>query len=157
MARVGVIGEPLAELSFGSDGSLRLGLGGDVANVAVRLARGGADVALHTALGTDALSERVGSRLREERVELVGPMLVGERVGIYLVANDDVDRSFTYWRDGSAAARYLRDETEQILAAIDDPDVVHLSGITLALLGANGRSLLHRSLARVRAAGAFVV
>ena len=53
--------------------------------------------------------------------------------------------------------RYLRDRIEQILAAIDDLDVVHLSGITLSMLDANGRSLLHRGLVRVRAGGVFVV
>ena len=158
MGRVCVIGEPLAELSFGPDGTLRLGVGGDAANVAVRLARGGCEVSLHSALGTDALSERVAVRLREEGVQLAGPALDGERVGIYLVATGDGgERSFTYWRDGSAASRYLRGGTEQLLAAIGEADVVHVSGITLALVGRSGRAILRRGIARVRAAGTFVV
>jgi 2-dehydro-3-deoxygluconokinase len=158
MPRVSLIGEPLVELSFRSDGALRLGLGGDVANVAVRLARGGCDVALHTALGTDVMSDTVAARLRNEGVSIVGPRLEGERVGIYLVATDALgERSFTYWRDGSAAAGYLSSETQRIFSAIGDARVVHLSGITLALLGPNRRSMLPDMLARVREAGAFVV
>jgi 2-dehydro-3-deoxygluconokinase len=158
MGRVCVIGEPLAELSFGSDGALRLGLGGDAANVAVRLARVGCEVSLHTALGTDALSERIARRFREEGVELAGPILVGERVGIYLVATDaSGDRSFTYWRDGSAAFRYLHDQTQQLLAEVGEVDVIHLSGITLALVGQRGRETLLARIARLRAAGTFVV
>jgi 2-dehydro-3-deoxygluconokinase len=154
---VSVVGEPLAELTFGSDGTLRVGLGGDAANVAARLARGGADARLHSAIGGDALSRLVGRRLREERVELVGPSLDGERVGIYLVATDAAgDRSFTYWRDGSAASWYLAHETAEVVASFGRPDVLHVSGITLALLGSKGRSVLRDGVAAARANGTFV-
>jgi 2-dehydro-3-deoxygluconokinase len=157
MVRVCVIGEPLAELSFDSAGSLRLGLGGDAANVAVRLARGRADVSLQTALGDDGLSSWLASRLRAERVELVGPTVADGRAGIYLIATDGAERSFTYWRDGSAASRFFRDRPGEVVGAIRRADVVHLSGITLALLDEGGRAILRDALPGVRERRTFVV
>ena len=155
MTQVAVIGEPLAELVFAPDGALRLGLGGDAANVAVALARGGCDVALHTAFGADVLSDMVAARLHGGGVQVAGPRLAGQSVGIYLVGTDEEgERSFTYWRDGSAASRYLADGIEQIVEAIGSSDVIVFSGITLALLRRDGRSILRDGLASARA---FVV
>lgn len=158
MTTVVCIGEALAELSFIGEGSLRVALGGDVANVAVRLRRARPDFAvrLSTAIGDDPFSGSVADRLRDEGVELVGPISAGQRIGIYLVQTDpEGERRFTYWREGSAAARHLGDG--RVALGSGHIDGVHVSGITLALLGELGRDRLREELTELRAAGTYVL
>jgi 2-dehydro-3-deoxygluconokinase len=157
---VSCVGEPLAELRFEDRDIVRVGLGGDVANVAVGLRRLDAslDVRLHASVGDDPLSDLVVERLRAEGVTLAGPRIAGGRVGVYLVrVGPDGERTFTYWRDGSASSVRLGTKPEAVVEELQGSDVLMFSGITLALLGAHGRDVLRDALVRARRGGAFVV
>src|SRR6185312_8249244 len=57
--RVVCIGEAMIEFVRGGDGRFGIASGGDTFNVAVYLARAGADAALATALGDDPYSDAV--------------------------------------------------------------------------------------------------
>jgi 2-dehydro-3-deoxygluconokinase len=77
------------------------------------------------------------------------------RMGLYVIELDGVERSFHYWRDSSAARR-LADDAEQLAQALEGVGLVHLSGITLAILPPEAREVLFAALAGVRRRGAVV-
>lgn len=74
-------------------------------------------------------------------------------VGLYAIQLKDGERSFSYWRDTSAA-RTLADDAEPLASALPGAAAVHVSGITLAILPPAGRDRLISALA---ASGAGVL
>jgi 2-dehydro-3-deoxygluconokinase len=157
MTRVACIGECMVELKQAEGGLFSRGYGGDTLNTAVYLARLGAGVDYITALGDDTLS---GEMVAGWAAEGVGTSRVsrlpGKLPGLYMIETDDRgERRFFHWRE-SAAARSLMDlpETDAILDALADYDVVYLSAITLSLYNADGRTRLFAGIKRAREAGA---
>ena len=75
------------------------------------------------------------------------------RMGLYLIELDGVERSFHYWREASAA-RHLADDPVALERALAGADLIHLSGITLAILPPPARETLFAVLAHARAKGA---
>ena len=104
MARIVCIGEAMLELARRGDG-WSLGYGGDTLNTAIHLARLGHDVAYLTALGGDPFSQDMKARWAAEGLDtslvLTHPT---RQAGLYAIDTDEAgERSFTYWRDASAA------------------------------------------------------
>src|SRR5690606_9193773 len=77
-------------------------------------------------------------------------------IGLYLIALDHGERSFSYWRE-SSAARGLADDPAALAAALAGARIALLSGITLAILPEAGRRTLLAALGAARAAGVQVV
>lgn len=76
--------------------------------------------------------------------------------GIYgITLAEDGERSFTYWRDASAARR-LADDPAALAAACRDRDLIYFSGITLAILEPAGRRTLLDVLAEARRGGTTI-
>ena len=160
--RIACIGECMVELTLGSeDGSgSRVGFAGDTFNAAVYLKRGApeAEVAYVTALGTDPLSERMIALFRAEGLET---SLVERRAdrapGLYAISLDAAgERSFTYWRDSSAARTLFLPPAEVTPERLGRFDLVYLSAITLAVLAPEARAALAAFLAGFRARGGRV-
>lgn len=76
-------------------------------------------------------------------------------MGLYLIELDGVERSFHYWRD-TAAARGLAADASVLQRAFAGAGLIHLSGITLAILPAADRETLFSALLTARAGGARV-
>jgi 2-dehydro-3-deoxygluconokinase len=76
-------------------------------------------------------------------------------MGLYLIEPDGAERSFHYWRDASAA-RKLADDPAVLETGLKGAGLVHLSGITLAILADPARETLFGAVAAARAAGAVV-
>jgi len=76
-------------------------------------------------------------------------------VGLYLISLDQGERSFTYWRNQSAA-RLLGADRSALERAVEGMDLIYISGITLAILDDAGRATLLDVLRHARAAGATV-
>jgi 2-dehydro-3-deoxygluconokinase len=76
-------------------------------------------------------------------------------MGLYLIELTGVERSFHYWRDTSAA-RGLADDPAALAQALKGVGLVHLSGITLAILPPPARETLFQALASHRAQGGLV-
>jgi hypothetical protein len=76
-------------------------------------------------------------------------------MGLYLIELDGVERSFHYWRESSAARR-LADDPAALAEALRGAGLIHLSGISLAILPAGARETLFRALAEARSSGAVV-
>jgi 2-dehydro-3-deoxygluconokinase len=159
-ATVASIGECMVELSPRPGGLFGMGFGGDTLNTAVYLARLGVATDYLTALGDDDYSE---SMLESWRAEGVGtglvPRLPGRLPGLYVIESDDRgERRFFYWRDRAPARElFALPQTAGILAALEQRDVVYLSGISLSLYGEEGRATLFHGLDRAREAGTRVV
>lgn len=153
MTTVACIGECMIELSQGAGTQLTRSYGGDTLNTAIYLARLGVGVDYVTALGDDPFSDEMVAGWKEEGVGAGRVLRVkGKLPGLYAIrTNEAGERSFYYWRE-SAAARMLLDlpQSDDLLAALADYEMVYLSGITLSLYSADSREHLLDALNKAR-------
>ncbi|MYL98527.1 sugar kinase [Novosphingobium sp. FGD1] len=158
MARVVCLGEAMVELSAAS-GAWNVGFGGDTLNTAVHLARAGHDVAYMTALGPDPFSTSLRDSWAQEGIDTSLVLTHPERhAGLYAITTDARgERSFTYWREASAArALFEIDGVEAAAAIAERADLLCFSLISLAILPPQGREALLRLARRVRECGGRV-
>ncbi|KAA8696319.1 sugar kinase [Pseudomonas proteolytica] len=161
--RIALIGECMIELQHRADGSLHQSFGGDTLNTAVYLRRElGADSTVDyvTALGDDSFSDAMCAQWASEGLGLQRVQrLPGRLPGLYCIQTDaNGERKFLYWRNEAAVRDcFTTPGAEPILAALPGYDVLYLSGITLAVLGAVGRTRLLAVLVEARQRGARVV
>ncbi|MEG2391434.1 MAG: sugar kinase, partial [Pseudomonas sp.] len=85
--------------------------------------------------------------------------LPGRLPGLYCIQTDaNGERRFLYWRNEAAVRDcFTTAAAEPILAALPDYDVLYFSGITLAVLGAQGRERLIQTLIDARQRDARIV
>ncbi|HEX8058825.1 MAG TPA: sugar kinase [Novosphingobium sp.] len=144
MARIVCIGEGMIELSR-READWKLGYGGDTLNTAIHLARAGHDVAYLTALGADPFSAELQRQWRAEGID-TGLILTHptRQTGLYAITTDAAgERSFTYWRDTSAAREMFALETTQTaLDEVESTDLLYFSLISLAIVPPAGRQRL---------------
>ncbi|RYI11701.1 MAG: sugar kinase [Acetobacteraceae bacterium] len=159
MKRFVSVGECMVELAPSGD-SWHVSIAGDTFNTAwyVRaLLPDSWEVAYLTSLGADPFSERALQVMRENGIatDLV-QRHPSRSIGLYAITLKDGERSFAYWRDTSAA-RTLADDQTLVDHALQRADVIHVSGITLAILPPEGRVRLISALSQARARGATTV
>ncbi|HEX8055808.1 MAG TPA: sugar kinase [Novosphingobium sp.] len=144
MARIVCIGEGMLELSR-READWKLGYGGDTLNTAIHLARAGHDVAYLTALGADPFSAELKERWRAEGID-TGLILTHptRQAGLYAITTDAAgERSFTYWRDTSAAREmFALEATQSVLHKAENAELLYFSLISLAILPPAGRRRL---------------
>lgn len=158
MARIVCCGEGMLELAR-TGGGWNLGYGGDTLNTAIHLARQGHRVGYLTALGTDPFSAELKERWAGEGLDLSLILTHPRRVaGLYAITTDDRgERSFTYWRETSAAREmFAVGPFEDLAAAVENADLFCFSLITLAILPREHWPLLLELAARIRARGGKV-
>lgn len=164
MKHIAIVGECMIELNGKPFGAMHQTFGGDTLNAAVYLRRGceantnpdDIKVSYVTALGTDPISSGMLSRWQEEGVATELVLRDPTRTpGLYLIQLDDQgERTFLYWRNQSAA-RYLLQHPDfsRIKQALNQVDMVFLSGITLAILPDEDRIALLNLLVELKAKG----
>lgn len=155
------VGEVMIELVHEDEHLLRLGVAGDTYNTAVHLARAAPSsvaVSYLTALGDDPYSDTARATAAQEGVEILGPRVEGRSIGLYLVrTDDDGERSFTYHRSGSAATTMFDGGWQPVHDEhVTGAHLVHLSAISLQILGPDQRRRLRELLVRARAGGTQV-
>jgi 2-dehydro-3-deoxygluconokinase len=161
--RIALIGECMIELQQHADGSLHQSFGGDTLNTAVYLARllgSRAQVDYVTALGDDSFSDAMCRQWAAEGIGLDQVQrLPGRLPGLYCIQTDgNGERRFLYWRNEAAVRDcFTTAAAEPILKALPKYDVLYFSGITLAVLGEQGRARLLQVLSEARSRGAKVV
>ena len=156
------LGEAMIEVSFDDvmSRTATVGVAGDVLNTAYYLrlfADPGVEVRFSTALGNDPYSKRV-LKFAEESNLLTDATVtrVDKTVGLYAISTDPSgERSFTYWREVSAA-RTMMDDTA-LVELLGRPDALFVSGITIAILPESGRKLLLDWIKIYRVDGGLVV
>lgn len=113
-------------------------------------------VAYVTRLGLDPFSTRALGFMAENGIDTTEISRHPSRhIGLYAISLHEGERSFTYWRETSAA-RTLHDAAPQIEAAIARAGALHVSGITLAILPPEARAWLVAQMAKARVRGALV-
>lgn len=141
----------MTELS-GTGELRRVSYGGDTLNTAIHLARRGCDVAYLTALGRDPFSEGMRAAWVAEGLDTSLVLDHPTRTsGLYAISTDaEGERSFTYWRDNSAARDlFSLPGINAALAEAEKADLVVYSLITLAILPEAARTRLLALNARV--------
>ena len=153
------LGECMIELSGGGKNIWRQGFAGDVFNTLwyARAALGPEwRVQFHTGVGTDPISDELLAFAAAAGIDLSSAPRIADRVlGLYAIHLRDGERSFSYWRDASAARKMLANP-DLARAAIAGADLVYLSGITMAILPRTDADLLIDLLAEARAQGKVV-
>ncbi len=153
------IGECMAELApAGAPDTFRLGFAGDTFNTAwyLRALCPDAWVGYFSRVGQDSLSGRMLDMMSGAGIDTSHVARSPERsVGLYLISLDAGERSFSYWREASAA-RLLADDPARLDRAMGGATLIYFSGITLAILGAKGRKTLLDALTRARSNGRTV-
>jgi 2-dehydro-3-deoxygluconokinase len=156
---IAAIGECMLELS-GQDGDRwRLGYAGDTFNTlwALRALSGGErDIDYVSAFGDDPFSNEQIAFLDKNGVGIArSPIIAGARPGLYAITLTGAERSFTYWR-ADAAARQLARDPAALAASLENRELIYFSGITLAILTAEARSTLLKSLEVARGHGSRI-
>lgn len=157
--RIVGVGEAMVEFAPVGDHLFRCGFAGDTLNTCWHMAQllaGRASVGYVTRVGVDPFSNQLVDFIAASGVDVshIGrdPL---RTVGLYVISLAAGERSFSYWRDSSAARR-LADDAGALDAALDGCALIHVSGITLAIIGETGRRNLGRALQRGRENGAVV-
>jgi 2-dehydro-3-deoxygluconokinase len=153
------VGEAMVEFAPVAGGLYAQGFAGDTLNTCWylrRLCPEATRVGYLTRVGADALSDRLIAFLAAAGLDARAVSRDPERtLGLYLITLEGAERSFSYWRDRSAARR-LADDPARLDEALSDAGLIHVSGITLAIIEAAGRANLLAALRRARARGARV-
>lgn len=157
--RVVAVGEAMVEMAPVGNGHYQRGFAGDTFNTAWHMAqalRERAAVGFVTRVGMDRISDAFVDGLAADGLDVSAVGRDAQRgMGLYLIELDGVERSFHYWRNTSAA-RGLAADPGFLARAFADAGLIHLSGITLAILPAEDRENLFAALANARAGGARV-
>lgn len=156
--RVVSVGECMVELSGAGQGLWRQGFAGDTFNTAwylrARLPQS-ARVDYLTCVGQDAISQAMLDFIEGAGIGTGTVTRHPTRApGLYMIDLRDGERSFTYWRDASAA-RCLADDEDHLARSFFGADLIYFSGITLAILTPDRRRALLAALAAADARVAF--
>jgi len=164
MNQITLMGECMVE--FGSAAQpkhYKQGFAGDVFNTAIYIKRCMADkaqVKFLSAIGNDALSDEMLCQMQTESLDT---SLVyktdSAQMGLYLINVDDQgERSFTYWRDTSAAKQTIKLLADNGgIECLSAPNIFFLSGISIAILPQADRVLLWHYLAQLKSEGTLIV
>jgi 2-dehydro-3-deoxygluconokinase len=134
----------------------QLGYGGDTLNTAIHLARAGQDVAYLTAIGSDPLSSELKTQWAAEGLDTALVLDHPTRnTGLYAISTDEKgERSFSYWRDNSAAREmFALPAMEAALAVAERAELLAFSLISLAILPAEARERLFDLCRQIRSNG----
>lgn len=152
-------GECMIELARDGQGT-RIGFAGDTANTATYLARLGVRTAYMTAVGADAWSADMKANWAGEGIALSMVLTHPTRApGLYAISvNATGERSFTYWRDQSAARAFFQcPGVDEALRRAASTGLFYLTGISLAILSPSERRRIVALACEARAAGKQVV
>lgn len=150
------IGECMVELAQAENGLLRKSFAGDVFNT-LWYARASLDESWTTrfmsAVGTDTVSGEMLNFFESAGIDCCAiQRLEDRRPGLYMIHLDEGERSFSYWRDTSAA-RLLAADRDKLTETIDAASAIYFSGITLAILPEDDALALIDCLKRARSKG----
>lgn len=153
------IGEAMVEFAPVGGDTYRRGFAGDTLNTCWHMAQilgANARVGYFTKVGVDSFSEQLVAFIEASQMDAGRIVRDAERhLGLYVIGLTGAERHFTYWRESSAARR-MADDLACLVDATRDCGLIHVSGITLAVIGEGGRRHLFDALAQARSAGTVV-
>lgn len=158
-SRLVAIGEAMVEMAPVEGAGYRRGFAGDTFNTVWHLCRTLGDRAttcFASRIGSDGISDEFAAGLDSDGLDISTLSRDPDRsMGLYLIELDGFERSFHYWRD-SSAARKLADDPKWLAEVCENAGLIHLSGITVAVLPPEGRERLLAALAVARDRGTVV-
>lgn len=157
MPKVSILGEVMVEMAPDGGHKYTMGVAGDTYNTACAIAGLGGDVTYLTSLGSGAAATTIREHAAKYGVTLLEPEDTADQApGLYIITNrEDGERSFEYWRGQSAARHFLQDpdKLKAVLTSVIGHDCFYLSGITLALMSEESRSVVVEYIKSFRAKG----
>lgn len=160
MADVVAFGECMVEVGLTGPGQAAVGFGGDTFNAAVYLRRLGLGVVFGSAVGAeDPFSQGIMRLMADEGIDAsLVRQVAGRLPGLYAIDRaTGGERRFFYWRAEAPAREFFAlADREAMRHAVTGARLVYISGVTLAIIGAAGRSLLSELLDEARAAGVAI-
>ncbi|MEP2945502.1 MAG: sugar kinase [Lentilitoribacter sp.] len=161
--KIACVGEAMIELSVDPSGrNAAVGYAGDTLNTAIYLKRNlqaAGDVYFTSVLGQDQFSDWMLNYIKAEDVDCATILRHDSLLpGIYSISkNEEGDRTFTYWRENSAARTLFKNQQGIIdFSPLSEMDVVYFSAITLAILPQEVVEALFKWLEGFRAGGGKV-
>jgi len=149
----------MIEMAETGEGLYRKGFAGDTFNTAWHMAQirdAKLPVRFVTKVGTDSLSAAFVAGLQADGLDTSGVAQIADRrMGLYMIELDGTERSFHYWRNASAA-RFLAEDEDWLAQSLQGAGLIHVSGITLAILLPDARERLISALSASRTKGARV-
>lgn len=153
------IGECMLELSGKGGENWRMGFAGDTLNTlwALRALTGPERTTDYiSAFGDDPFSKDQIAFFKANGIGIgESPVIPGARPGLYAITLTGAERSFTYWRNDSAA-RQLASDPVRLAKSLTNQSLVYFSGITLAILEPAARKILLDTVGSAREAGSMV-
>lgn len=148
--------------SAGQEELMRLSFAGDVLNSLWYAKKSFSEIGagwqpgFMSAVGTDPMSNQMLDFLGDAKIDTTYVRrIVDHRPGLYMIHLDGAERSFSYWRDSSAAKLLAADEGF-LNNAVDAADALYFSGITLAILSDGDRAAMLGALSKAKSAGKMV-
>ena len=149
--RVACIGEAMIEVSMAGTHA-QVGVAGDTLNTAVYLKRTAPNMTVDyiTRLGADPFSDQIAQFIGANGIGCSNITRdAGKSPGLYAITTSDSgERSFTYWRDTSAARDLFGDRDFSMLV---EYDAIYISAISMAILPQEIRLALAEYLAHADA------
>ncbi|WP_245825398.1 sugar kinase [Pseudocolwellia agarivorans] len=155
-----IIGECMLELRTDNNNCLVKSFAGDTYNTAVYAKRyfPEANIQYLSSVGKDGFSEEMLKVWKSEGIDSDFVKISQDKpIGIYSITTDDEgERSFSYWRDGSAATQLMQlVDVKQLTES--SFDFVYLSGITLAIFSDEDKHKLMSLIDLLKSKGAKIV
>ena len=165
MKNIFLFGECMIELMAASKdqpaNTMKQSFAGDVFNTAVYLKRTFADQKVHlvTAVGQDQFSLDMIQYFESESIGTDFVYQSETKIpGLYSIQLDDQgERSFTYWRENSAARQVMQHITDEAISRLSLGDMFFFSGISLAVIEPSARADFWCLIDRLKAAGVQIV
>ena len=157
--KICAIGEVMIEMAPLGGAQYQRGFAGDTFNTLWHMAQilgPRARAGYVTKVGTDALSDESVEMLSTDGLDPTATGRDPERtMGLYLIALKDAERSFHYWR-AQSAAKQLAADPAWLAQQVAGADLIHVSGITVAILSPDDRATLLHTLSQARRNGSLV-
>lgn len=155
------LGECMLELIPCNDDSFAKGYAGDTFNALVYAKRlePGLNVSYLTGVGADAISQDMLNYWHSLGINSDKAIQSDTAtIGIYAISTDEHgERSFSYWRKGSAASQLMQlADIEKLASLAKGSDVVFFSGIMLAILSDEDKERFIEMIALVKKQGARI-
>ena len=161
MTKVFLLGECMVELRKADNNTLMQSFAGDTYNTAVYLKRSFTNIQTSyiTAIGNDSISNDMLATFESEKLDIRFVFREQSRVpGLYLIDTDKHgERSFTYWRDTSAAKKVVQHIDDDILSYIAGGDVLFFSGVSLAVIESEDREKFWQQMNYLSSVGVKII
>jgi 2-dehydro-3-deoxygluconokinase len=161
MKKIFLFGECMIELMKTSSNIMSQSFAGDIFNTAVYLKRTFAQINVHlvTAVGKDNFSIDMIKFFDKENIGVDFVYKSDSKIsGLYAIQLDEQgERSFTYWRNDSAARQVMQHIDDEAIRQFSQGDMFFLSGISLAVIEPTARSAFWVLIDKLKAVGVQIV